>query len=348
MIAEPLVAVRCTVCGSGKQRLICPAHEVRAHLKYLQAFHRRRLRPYPDGRPARTALADRAEFTQHEATDIVACRRCGLLFRSPRPSDQAVAQAYARDEYGRERLASLFEAQVELYRTQARRLRDSLGTGPNVRVVEVGSFVGGFLAAGKRYGWTMLGVDPGEEVGAFCRERGLPILTGTMDEAPIEPGSVACVAIWNTFDQLPDPAPTLAAARRALRSGGLVALRVPNGDCFRWSAAWARRLAEPLGGWLRAAMAWNNLLAFPYLYGYTVPTLDWLLGRHGLTRTTAQPDTLPRLADTQTRPWAAWEERALKSLCRLAARVEALRPGSRLPLAPWFDAYYRVTSSPPD
>src|SRR5207247_1606347 len=105
MIAEPLVAVRCAVCGSEASTVICPAHEVRAHLKYLRAFHRRRLRPGPDGKPPRAALADRAEFTQDEVTDIVACRRCGVVFRNPRPTDEAVARAYRQDHYGRERLA---------------------------------------------------------------------------------------------------------------------------------------------------------------------------------------------------------------------------------------------------
>src|SRR5206468_2972139 len=135
-------------------------------------------------------LADRAEFTQDEVTDIVACRRCGVVFRNPRPTDEAVARAYRQDHYGRERLASLFKAQQELYRPKARALRRWLAAGRQVRVVEVGSFVGGFLAAGQEYGWEMLGIDPGQEVGAFCREKGLPVLTGTLVDASLEPGSV--------------------------------------------------------------------------------------------------------------------------------------------------------------
>src|SRR5205823_4507178 len=111
-------------------------------------------------------------------------------------------------------------------------------------------------------------------------------------DATLEAGSVECVAIWNTFDQLPEPEPTLAAARRLLRPNGLLAVRIPNGRCFRTLTAWERRLGSPLRGWLHAAMAWNNLMAFPYLYGYSLRTLDRLLARYGFTRTTAQPDTL--------------------------------------------------------
>jgi SAM-dependent methyltransferase len=336
MVAEPLVEVQCSVCGDDAHAVVCTAAEVRAQQEYLRWFHRRRLRP---GAPP-AALADRAEFTQDEATAIVTCRTCGLLFRNPRPTDEAVALAYSEDVYGRPRLKALFGAQAALYRPKARRLARWLQRG--ARVVEVGSFVGGFLVSGRDRGWEMLGVDPGEEVTGFCREQGLRVRRGTLPEASLAAGSVDAVAIWNTLDQLPDPAPTLAAACRLLRPGGILALRVPNGACFRWAVTAMRRLPSPLDGWLRAGMAWNNLLAFPYLHGYTVSTLDRLLLRRGLRRIAVDGDTLARLADAQTRPWAAWEERALKGLWRATARLEGAGRSSRLVAAPWLDAYYRL------
>jgi len=340
--AQPLIDVRCVVCGSDIQEIVCPEEEVRAHLEYLRLFHRRRLRPKRDGKISSSALADRADFTQNYATDIVACCGCGLVFRNPRPPATEVDQAYAQDHYGAARLAALFEAQVELYRPKAQLLRRWLTAGPETRVVEVGSFVGGFLAAGREHDWDMLGIDPGEEVDAFCREKGLRVFRGTLSEAQLEANSVDCVAIWNTFDQLPYPEPTLTAARRVLRPGGILAVRVPNGECFRYATMWMRRSPRPLQGWLRTALAWNNLLAFPYLYGYSVRTLDRLLSQFDLERIVIEPDTLTRLADAQTKTWAAWEERLLKLFFRLAARFDALRTTDTLALAPWCDVYYRL------
>ncbi|HEU4754922.1 MAG TPA: methyltransferase domain-containing protein, partial [Armatimonadota bacterium] len=305
MVAEPLVRVQCAVCAGEERELLCSAAEVCVQLEYLHRFHRRRLRA-----TAAHTLADRADFTQDYATDIVACAACGLVFRSPRPPDDAIARAYAQDQYGRERLDALFEAQVELYRPKARALRRRLPAG--ARVIEVGSFVGGFLAAGREQGWEMLGVDPGREVDTFCAERGLPVFSGTLpqlgsEQLPVgwQPGSVDCVAVWNAFDQLPHPEPTLRAARRLLRPGGLLALRVPNGECFRLATRRMRQLPKPAAGWLRALLAWNNLLAFPYLYGYSVRTLDWLLSWPGFRRVDRRADTLCRLSDELTRPWAA-------------------------------------------
>ncbi|HJU04555.1 MAG TPA: methyltransferase domain-containing protein, partial [Nitrospiraceae bacterium] len=210
-----------------------------------------------------------------------------------------------------------------------------------VHIVEVGSFVGGFLVAGQERGWNMFGVDPGHEVVAFCRERGLRVHRGALADAPLKPQSVDGIAIWNTFDQLPDPHPTLKAAQRVLHPGGLLALRVPNGACFQWAEAAMRRWPRPLRRWLRTAMAWNNLFAFPYLQGYSLPTLDRLLARYQMQRISAYPDTLVQLADAQTKAWAALEERLVKTFCRVAWLVERRRKPNSMTAAPWLDAYYR-------
>jgi SAM-dependent methyltransferase len=332
MIAEPLVAVRCAVCGGEEHETLCAAADVRAQLEYLRRFHRKRLR-----RVTERALADRAHFTQDYATDIVGCVQCGLVYRNPRPSAEAIARAYSGDEYGRERLQEMWGTQVELYRPLAREVARFLP--PRAQVVEVGSFVGGFLQAGRERGWSMLGVDPGREVGAFCAERGLRVFPGTLPELADTPDTswegVDCVAIWNAFDQLPEPEPDLAAARRLLRPGGLLALRVPNGDCFRAAVSRVRNLRPPFRGWVRALLAWNNLLAFPYLHGYSIRTLDWLTGWHGFERVGVKGDTLCRLSDSNTRLWARWEERFLKAFSQSAARRQAAG-------APWLNLYYRV------
>jgi len=330
---EPEIEVACAVCGRSANELLVPEDEVKAQLAYLEDFHRRRLRPV-EGASDAEPLADRADFTQNYSTDIVRCRFCGLVFRESRPRASRIAAAYERDHYGRERLAALFDSQLELSRGKAERLRRLLPVGATPRIAEVGSFVGGFLAAARERGWSAVGIDPGEEVGEFCREKGFAVLQTTAPEAPVEAESLDCVAIWNTFDQLADPRPTIAAAHRWLKGGGLFAVRVPNGAAFRSAIGALRPTPAPLRRVLLAAMAWNNLLAFPYLHGHSVATLDRLLAPFGFERIAADGDVLTRLADDRTRAWAAWEERLLKAAWRGLARVNLIQ-------APWIDAYYR-------
>ena len=329
---KPEVAAHCVVCGGvgAGRELVCSEAELRAQTEYLRAFHRRRLRR-SGGRRRDQPLADRAEFTQDYTTDVVACLGCGLVLRDHRPSADHVLDAYKQDEYGRARLTALFEAQLQAGRGKARQLRRYLPSQRRPVVIEVGSFVGGFLAAAQELGWDAVGLDPGAEVGEFCRAKGLRVHRSAAAAAPIDAGAGDCVAIWNTFDQLPDPRPTLTAARRWLRPGGLLAVRVPNGAVFRAAMRLRRRL--PFDAPLLTALAWNNLLGFPYLYGYSAGPLDRLLAEFGFARRALWPDTLVRLADRQTATWAAWEERSIKAVWHALAQFAP-------DIAPWFDAYY--------
>ncbi|MDX2169459.1 MAG: methyltransferase domain-containing protein [Deltaproteobacteria bacterium] len=324
----------CVVCGSTRRLCIADGATIRAQQRYLEEFHARRLRRRRRADDA--ALADRASFTQDEASAVVACAACGHMYRARQPDPEQAEETYAEDTYGEERLAALFAAQLEQFRAK---LPDAAGvigrTAP--RVVEIGSFVGGFLAAAGERGWSALGIDPGEEVTAFCRRRGLQVERTTAPEASLPDAAADAVAVWNTFDQLPDPHPTLRAALRWLRTDGVLIVRVPNGEAFRQAWRLSERLPPALRPALLAAMAWNNLLSFPYLQGYTVASLDRLCAGIGLRRVALLPDTLVRLADAQSTAWAHGEERVLKlawgAVARLAPR-----------LSPWFDAYYRRQS----
>ncbi|HEX5324110.1 MAG TPA: methyltransferase domain-containing protein [Capsulimonadaceae bacterium] len=339
----PLVEVACAVCGGGEMETVCTAEEIAAQQAYLPRFHKRRLKP---DAAAEGALEERASFTQDYATQIVRCCACGLILRDPRPKDRAIRHMYEGDSYTRERLEAIFLAQREFYRPKAKQLSQWLA--PDASVVEVGSFAGGFLAAAQERGWQALGIDPGKDVDEFCRAKGLPVLHGTLDDLTSSPESVDALAVWNTFDQLPDPGPTLAAAARLLRPRGILALRVPNGEFFVDAHSSLVRMRHtplaPIAGWILDAMVWNNMLAFPYLYGYSVSTLDRLLQRYGFARRLVQPDTLVQLSDCDTRTWAVWEERAVKAFLRAVARTDGIRLGSRFPLAPWLDLYYEKSA----
>jgi hypothetical protein len=92
------------------------------------------------------------------------------------------------------------------------------------------------------------------------------------------------------------------------------------------------------------ALAWNNLIGFPYLHGYSVGTLDRLVAAYGFERIAAEPDTLLPLADRDTRRWAAVEERIVKAACRAAWQRQIPGP-ARFAAAPWLDVYYRRGTS---
>jgi SAM-dependent methyltransferase len=248
------------------------------------------------------------------------CRECGLVYRNPVERAHELREIYAGETPPAPVLRSLHETQLPALRTQARVLREVLGRGGSG--LEVGSYVGGFLAAARECDLRFEGVDINADVNAFTRSLGYTVHDGELATIP-EDRSFDCVAIWNTFDQLADPRGAVQAAAARLNPGGVLVIRVPNGEFY----ARGRRRERH---W--PFLAQNNLLTFPYRWGFTPGSLERLLTEHGLSVVRMRGDVLVPIADEWTRPWARIEERVIKRAMANGARAD-------VGLAPWFEVY---------
>jgi len=329
-------AAPCPVCGGGEFEVARTPRHIEAEVRWLRRFYRARVTGGGE------AMEDRAEFTQAEPAHVVRCLGCGTLLRDPRPTPETLRAKYAQDTYGEVALERLAEGQRDFFEGRMPWLRRVLP--PPADILEVGAFVGGFLAATGAAGYHAVGVDVGEETVAFMRARGLDARRGDVREMGLPRQAWDGVFIWNTFDQLEEPRAVLERVAALLRPDGILVLRVPNGEfetaCLKRRARFrhARRAAST-----RRAQAYNNFLTFPYLAGYTPGSLRRLLEESGFEVTETRGDTLLRLADEDTRPCAVAEEarvqRAVRRACR---RVE--RASGRM-LWPWMDVVARLRSA---
>jgi len=318
---EPEVEIACDACGAVAAEHVAGSRELASQAELARRFHRERL-----VRRSREALEERASFTHDYATRLLACRSCDLVYRSPRPATDSVLHAYEHERYAAERLPQMIASQRALFEPKARALARVLR--PGARVLEVGSFVGGFLREARARGIEAIGIDPNEQMVELSRRAGLHVVPETLEAfAARDPSPFDAIAIWNTFDQLPRPRAALEASLRVIRPEGLVLLRVPHGACYRRLSA-----SQPFP--LRA-LAWNNLLGFPYLHGYGLRSLDALIGDFGMTRTDVAGDTLGVVADESYLLWARLEERVVKT-------VQRRKWARDLGLAPWLDVHLRV------
>lgn len=317
---------RCPVCGAGEAEIVAEGEGVTREMEELWGFHLRRLRA---GTPA-ARLHDRVVFSQDPPIQVVRCSTCGSVYRNPREHPRALVELYAGEEPDESTLSSLHQAQRVSYRRQARRLTETLGRP--AAGLEVGSYVGAFLAAARDEGWDFEGVDVGEAANAYARSLGFRVTRGTLAEVDADRRYDA-VAIWNCFDQLPDPRATLRSAHALLRPGGALAIRVPNGACY---ALLRPRLEGPLGPVVRALLAHNNLLGFPYRHGFNPGSLAWLLEAERFEVVAVLGDVLVPIADSWTQGWARMEERLVKAVMRQVTPLGA---------APWFEVYARRRDS---
>lgn len=317
---------RCAVCGSADGRELATPDDVRAEVEALWAFHTRRLQP---GTPP-AHLMDRVAFSQHAPLRVVRCTTCGLVYRNPVERARELEASYEDESPTMERMRALHDTQRVAYVAQATRLTRVFGRrGVGI---EVGSYVGAFLVSARDEGWRFSGVDVNACANQFTRALGFDVHDGPIES--LDAGHRAdVVAIWNCLDQLADPAAAIRAARRHLAPGGMLAVRVPNGACY---AKLRPLLRTPLAPLARAWLAQNNLLGFPYRFGFTPRSLARLVQRLDFRVERVVGDVLVPIADRWTRPWAAVEERMVKG---------GLLPVSRLMRggAPWFELYARVT-----
>jgi SAM-dependent methyltransferase len=176
------------------------------------------------------------------------------------------------------------------------------------------------------------GLDINDHACRFARRRGFRVTVGDLDSWS-DDRVFDAVAIWNCFDQLPDPRRAARGARARLAPGGVLALRVPNGGFY---AALRRRSRGVLGSASTALLAHNNLLSFPYRHGFTVGSMTHLLASLDFEIVRVVGDSLVPTADRFTRRWAMVEERVAKGIVRVIAKVGGAER------APWFEVYARV------
>ncbi|HJP61657.1 MAG TPA: methyltransferase domain-containing protein [Gemmatimonadaceae bacterium] len=283
-------------------------------------FHSRRLKhPVPPG-----YLTDRVVFSQDPPVRLVECLECGHVYRNPRESAVALHSIYVNDSSDSELYESLFEHQHGFFRHRTRTIRKLIG-GVN-RGLEIGSYVGGFLAAARDEGMVFTGLDVNEQVVDFCNRKGLSAALGSLDEQT-DFGEYDAVAIWNTFEQLADVRAAATAARRLLRDGGCLALRFPNASFY---TRWRRKLDGLLGPVAERFLAHNNMLGFPYRQGFTERSLRRLLSDARFEIRVVRGDMLVSVADRWTSKTGAFDEWLTKTIQRFTERAWR---------APWIEVY---------
>jgi len=300
---------------------------MRAEVELLWEYHEKRLRPEtPTDR-----LMDRVAFSEPPPLRLVQCAECGLVYRNPVESGKELAEIYARSAPTREMLRALHDTQLPAVRTQATELRKTLGRGGSG--LEVGSYVGAFLVAAREEGLNVEGLDINPEINEFARSLGLVVHDGELGTFTPD-RQFDTVAIWNTFDQLPDPRAAMNAARQLLAPGGLLAVRVPNGEFYvaaRDEMVNGTAVARVAA---RAVLAQNNLLTFPYRWGFTPSSITRLAETLGFAIDHVRGDVLVPIADEWTKSWAKIEETLIKRAIGTVAMF-----GERM--APWFELYAR-------
>lgn len=312
-------ARRCTLCG-GPLELDRSAERLAHEAQLRESFVDDRL----GHRPEELEAMDLTRFMHGEPARLLVCRHCGLLIR-----DEPATADYASDRYDSTLLRHLYPRYLRAFEDKRSRYEPLLR--PGAEVLELGSHLGAFLEAAEDWGWRPTGLDIGAATSTFARKSGGLVRRMTLDDYSPLYRNPEAIFIWNCFEQLEDPHATLARAYRLLDRHGLIVVRVPNGEFYREQRRALERAHSPA---VLRQLGYNNLLAFPYLYGYSAGPLGNLLRTSGFEPIAAYGADLltPPYPDMTKRVRREWQEAHRESLGK--------RVGS------WIEMVARRTSVP--
>jgi 2-polyprenyl-3-methyl-5-hydroxy-6-metoxy-1,4-benzoquinol methylase len=169
---------------------------------------------------------------------VLRCAACGLASTQPRIGPEQFSDYYPAD-YQRVPRTGLVErarlgAIIRLgpYRPLSRRRPG--------RLLDVGCGNGELARAFARRGWAVAGVEPGSQAAVRARAGGVHVHRGTLEDAPWRGPTFDAVIFNHSLEHLPDPVQSLRQAAALLRAGGIVAVGVPNFDCWQRRAFGSR------------------------------------------------------------------------------------------------------------
>lgn len=284
-------------------------------------------------------LKDLTDFFHTEKADIWQCGDCGLLVRNEH--EPPPARQYAEEEYDPEVMDRLYPRYVDAFRKKANPYRRLLREGAHV--LEIGSHYGAFLQVAKEWGWNAEGIDPGKDTRRFAASKGFAVHNVAVEEAALSDAAFSGIFIWNCFEQMKQPPRPLAICRRALKPGGLLTVRTPNGKFYSLCEQLLQNdsTGRAQRDFLLRVMGYNNLLGFPYLYGYSGDTLTRLISPYGFQYEGALNSELLTFPLPENPAWVEQEERAINNDVRLLAN-SVLADGSGSLIGPWIEVWFRA------
>ncbi|MBK8977836.1 MAG: class I SAM-dependent methyltransferase [Planctomycetes bacterium] len=212
---------------------------------------------------------------------VLRCDGCGLVYVTPRWSDDALREVYGEDYWrsdspktkGYADYASEAELYLKTFRRRTRLVRRYLPTDRPARILDVGCAAGYFLRVMQDLGHDVRGVEVSEAIAGDAQaslgaER---VWVGTLDSVPreqpgFEPGSFDLVSMWDVIEHVPDPQQLLRDALAMLRPTGHLLIETQNVDS---------RFANVLGP------KWHHYKHEEHIYHFNPHTIRMVLDQAG-------------------------------------------------------------------
>ncbi len=188
-----------------------------------------------------TGLRDRNTHGD-QTFSIVRCRRCRLVYLSPRPTSEQIERYYSPDYLVHApdffpRARGPLKAAIWRIARFSSHLRYPGSSAvlppsyPGAALLDVGCGAGGYLASVAELGWDVYGIEPSPTAAALARARlgdDARVFLGRADAISLPPPRYDFIRLWHALEHVHTPIAVLAAVAPALRPSWSLRIAVPN------------------------------------------------------------------------------------------------------------------------
>lgn len=170
------------------------------------------------------------QYSYNDKFIIRKCNDCGLLFNSPRLSDEELIKLYDSNYYFfQTNEEEEFKRITEIYHR-------TVASIPNwdldKKVAEVGSGKGYLLAVMRKLGWDVQGIEISSHASDYASAKlNIPTFTGTIEEYCKNPEKkeFQLVLAIDVIEHVPEPIKFLESIDKILSKNGILIIDTPNG-----------------------------------------------------------------------------------------------------------------------
>ena len=159
---------------------------------------------------------------------LTACQSCGHVSIDPQPTAEELAPFYSQNYHVFSSKAMNIDEAADQFRQGGEERHLHVRVVPGSDYLDVGCGIGDQVALMSALGVKARGVELNPIAAGLCRDRGLDVHCGTLDDAAFPDETFDAISLTHVLEHIPDPLPLLATCFRILKRGGELVIAVPN------------------------------------------------------------------------------------------------------------------------
>ena len=175
-------------------------------------------------------------FLTQEPFEIMVCEDCGLLYTTPKPSDEKLGDYYKSEEYysHQENKEGFIPRIYEAVKSVNLKHKIAIATKEKKHgeLLDIGCGVGDFLHFAEQNGWQCTGAEPSEDAAVIAKNRVKGEIMQPIDLEKLPDESFDVITMWHVLEHVSDLQWQVNQLNKLLKKGGRLVIALPNYNSY--------------------------------------------------------------------------------------------------------------------